>query len=117
VRLHAATIAAAAGVEKEEALVGGVVVWLARHAPLSCRNLRQWITLGVDIHSVIHSLIHSLMHSVNLSLHPSIYPFIHSFFHHSFKEKEARQQLSHGALQHASIAASQQSQINTALCT
>jgi hypothetical protein len=31
--------------------VGGVVVWLAGHAHLSCLNLRQWITIGVDIHS------------------------------------------------------------------
>jgi hypothetical protein len=35
-------------------LVGGVVVWLAAHAHLSCLNLRQWITIGVDIHSFIH---------------------------------------------------------------
>jgi hypothetical protein len=34
--------------------VGGVVVWLAGHAHLSCLNLRQWITIGVDIHSFIH---------------------------------------------------------------
>jgi hypothetical protein len=37
--------------------VGGVVVWLAGHAHLSCLNLRQWITIGVDIHSFIHSFI------------------------------------------------------------
>jgi hypothetical protein len=36
--------------------VGGVVVWLAGHAHLSCLNLRQWITIGVDIHSFIHLL-------------------------------------------------------------
>jgi hypothetical protein len=36
--------------------VGGVVVWLAGHAHLSCLNLRQWITIGVDIHSFIHSI-------------------------------------------------------------
>jgi hypothetical protein len=33
--------------------VGGVVVWLAGHAHLSCLNLRQWITIGVDIQSFI----------------------------------------------------------------
>jgi hypothetical protein len=33
--------------------VGGVVVWLAGHAHLSCLNLRQWIAIGVDIHSFI----------------------------------------------------------------
>jgi hypothetical protein len=32
-------------------LGGGVVVWLAGHAHLSCLNLRQWVTIGVDIHS------------------------------------------------------------------
>jgi hypothetical protein len=32
-------------------LVGGVVVWLAGHAHLSCLNIRQWITIGVDIYS------------------------------------------------------------------
>jgi hypothetical protein len=37
----------------DTALVGGVVVWLAGHAHLSCINLRQWITIGVDIHSFI----------------------------------------------------------------
>jgi hypothetical protein len=36
-------------------LVGGVVVWLAGHAHLSCLNLRQWITIGVDMHSFIHA--------------------------------------------------------------
>jgi hypothetical protein len=34
-------------------LVGGVVVWLAGHAHLSCLNLRQWITIGVDIRSCV----------------------------------------------------------------
>jgi hypothetical protein len=34
-------------------LVGGVVVWLAGHAHLSCLNLRQWITIGVDVHSFL----------------------------------------------------------------
>jgi hypothetical protein len=34
-------------------LVGGVVVWLAGHAHLSCLDLRQWITIGVDILSFI----------------------------------------------------------------
>jgi hypothetical protein len=38
------------------ALVGGVAVWLAGHAYLSWLGLRQWITMGVDIHSLIHSL-------------------------------------------------------------
>jgi hypothetical protein len=32
-------------------LVGGVVGWLAGHAHLSRLNLRQWITIGVDVHS------------------------------------------------------------------
>jgi hypothetical protein len=35
-------------------LVGGVVVWLAGHAHLSCLNLRQWTAIGADIHSFIH---------------------------------------------------------------
>jgi hypothetical protein len=30
------------------------VLWLAGHAHLSCLHLRQWITIGVDIHSFIH---------------------------------------------------------------
>jgi hypothetical protein len=34
-------------------LVGGVVVWLTGIAHLSCLNLRQWITIGVDIYSFI----------------------------------------------------------------
>jgi hypothetical protein len=29
------------------------VVWLAGHAHLSCLYLRQWITIGVNIHSYI----------------------------------------------------------------
>jgi hypothetical protein len=39
------------------ALVGGVVVWLAGHAHLFCLYLRQWITIGVDIHSFIQLLL------------------------------------------------------------
>jgi hypothetical protein len=39
--------------DSKSPLVGGVAVWLAGHAHLSCLDLRQWITIGVDIHSFI----------------------------------------------------------------
>jgi hypothetical protein len=43
-------------------LVGGVVVWLAGHAHLSCLDLRQWITIGVDIHSFPSVIKQALLH-------------------------------------------------------
>jgi hypothetical protein len=57
-----------------EGLVGGVVAWLAGHAHLSCLSLRQWSTIGVDIHTFIHPFIHSF-------IHPFIHPFFHSIIH------------------------------------
>jgi hypothetical protein len=42
---------------RAEGLVGGMVVWLAEHAHLSCLDLRQCITIGVDIYSCIHAVV------------------------------------------------------------
>jgi hypothetical protein len=42
----------------KEGLVGGVFAWLAGHARLSCLDLRQWITIGVDNPSFIPTKNH-----------------------------------------------------------
>jgi hypothetical protein len=38
-------------------LLGGVEVWLAGPARLSCLNLHQWIAMGMGIDSVMVSLV------------------------------------------------------------